>query len=101
MSWLPRATGSSWDWSVLRITDEGLIIDNVAVRPARRGTGLGRGLLELADGEARQAGFGSIYLFTHEEMTENQALYSRIGYVEHDRGSQGDFNLVFMRKPLT
>ena len=86
---------------VLRITDEGFLIDNVAVRPAVRGTGLGRALLELADAEARQAGFDSIYLFTHEKMTENQALYSRIGYVEYDRRSQGDFNLVFMRKPLT
>ena len=86
---------------VLRITDEGFLIDNVAVRPAMRGTGLGRALLELADAEARQAGFDSIYLFTHEKMTENQALYSRIGYVEYDRRSQGDFNLVFMRKPLT
>ena len=86
---------------VLRITDEGFLIDNVAVRPAMRGTGLGRALLELADAEARQAGFASIYLYTHEKMTENQALYSRIGYVEYDRRSQGDFNLVFMRKPLT
>ena len=85
---------------VLRITDEGFLIDNVAVRPAMRGTGLGRALLELADAEARQAGFASIYLFTHEKMTENRALYSRIGYVEYDRRSQGDFNLVFMRKPL-
>lgn len=86
---------------VLRITEEGFLVDNVAVRPAVRGTGLGRALLELADAEARQAGFASIYLYTHEKMTENQALYSRIGYVEYDRRSQGDFNLVFMRKPLT
>jgi N-acetylglutamate synthase-like GNAT family acetyltransferase len=86
---------------VLRVTEEGFLIDNVAVRPAMRGTGLGRALLELAEAAARQAGFDSIYLFTHEKMTENQALYSRIGYVEYDRRSQGDFNLVFMRKPLT
>ena len=86
---------------VLRVTEEGFLIDNVAVRPAMRGTGLGRALLELAEAKARQAGFDSIYLFTHEKMTENQALYSRIGYVEYDRRSQGDFNLVFMRKPLT
>jgi hypothetical protein len=33
-------------------------------------------------------------------MTENLALYSRIGYVEYDRRSQGDFSLVFMRKHL-
>jgi ribosomal protein S18 acetylase RimI-like enzyme len=85
---------------VLAVTDEGFAIDNVAVDPSRRGTGLGRALLEHAEAEARRAGFDSIYLYTHEKMTENVELYSRIGYVEYDRRSQGDFSLVFMRKRL-
>jgi hypothetical protein len=33
-------------------------------------------------------------------MTENVDLYSRIGYVEYDHRSMGDFSLVFMRKQL-
>jgi len=33
-------------------------------------------------------------------MTENLALYSKVGYVEHDRRSQGNFALVYMRKAL-
>jgi hypothetical protein len=33
-------------------------------------------------------------------MTENQALYSKVGYVEYDRRSQGGFSRVFMRKRL-
>jgi ribosomal protein S18 acetylase RimI-like enzyme len=85
---------------VLGVTDEGFAIDNVAVDPSRRGTGLGRALLELAEAEARRAAFDSIYLYTHEKMTENLELYSRIGYVEYDRRSRGDFSLVFMRKQL-
>jgi ribosomal protein S18 acetylase RimI-like enzyme len=85
---------------VLTVTDEGFLIDNVAVHPTHRGTGVGRALLEFAEVEARRAGFDSIYLFTHEKMTENQALYARIGYVEYDRRSQGDFSLVYMRKQL-
>jgi len=85
---------------VLNVTDEGFVIDNVAVRPTERGLGLGKALLELAEDKARRAGFTSIYLYTHEKMTENQALYSRIGYVEYDRRSQGDFALVYMRKRL-
>ena len=68
--------------------------------PSCRGKGLGRGLLEFAEGEARRAGFDSIYLYTHEKMTENLALYSRIGYVEYDRRSRGKFSLVYMRKHL-
>jgi ribosomal protein S18 acetylase RimI-like enzyme len=85
---------------VLRVTDEGFLIDNVAVHPSQRGRGLGKALLELAEAEARQAGFDSLYLYTHEKMTENLALYSRIGYVEYDRRSQGAFFLVYMRKRL-
>ena len=68
--------------------------------PSLHGKGLGRELLQLADAEARRAGFGSIYLYTHERMTENQALYARIGYVEYDRRSEKGFARVYMRKPL-
>ena len=85
---------------VLTVTDEGFLIDNVAVDPSYRGKGIGRGLLEFAEAEARRAGFDSIYLYTHEKMTENLALYTRIGYVEYDCRSQGDFSLVYMRKQL-
>jgi ribosomal protein S18 acetylase RimI-like enzyme len=85
---------------VLAVEDEGFLVDNVAVDPSLRGKGLGRALLEFAEAEARRAGFDSIYLYTHEKMTENLALYSRIGYVEYDRRSKGGFSLVYMRKPL-
>jgi GNAT superfamily N-acetyltransferase len=85
---------------VLTVTDEGFLIDNVAVDPSYHGKGIGKALLEFAEAEARRAGFGSIYLYTHEKMTENLALYARIGYVEYDRRSQGDFSLVYMRKRL-
>jgi len=85
---------------VLTVDEEGFLIDNVAVDPSHRGRGLGRTLIESAEAEARRAGFDSIYLYTHEKMTENLALYSRIGYAEYDRRSQGGFSLVYMRKRL-
>jgi ribosomal protein S18 acetylase RimI-like enzyme len=85
---------------VLTVDDEGFLIDNVAVDPSVRGRGLGRALLKFAEAEARRAGFDSIHLDTHEKMTENLAIYSRIGYVEYDRRSQGEFSLVYMRKHL-
>jgi ribosomal protein S18 acetylase RimI-like enzyme len=85
---------------VLTVDDEGFLIDNVAVDPSVRGKGIGRALLDFAEAEARRAGFDSIYLFTHEKMTENLAIYSRIGYVEYDRRSHGEFSLVYMRKHL-
>lgn len=85
---------------VLVITCEGFLVDNVAVDPAHQGSGVGRALLEHAEAEARRAGFDSIYLYTHEKMTENLALYSRIGYVEYDRRLHGDACLVYLRKKL-
>ncbi len=85
---------------VLTVTDEGFLIDNVAVDPSYRGKGIGKALLAFAEAEARRAGFDSIYLYTHEKMTENLALYAKIGYAEYDRRSQGDFSLVYMKKPL-
>jgi hypothetical protein len=54
----------------------------------------------VAEAEARRAGLDAIHLYTHEQMSENLALYSRIGYVEYDRRSQGGFSLVYMRKRL-
>ncbi len=85
---------------VLAVTDEGFLVANVAVHPSHRGRGLGRALLDFAEAEARRAGFDSVYLYTHEQMTENLALYSRRGYVEYDRRSHGDFSLIYMRKRL-
>ncbi len=85
---------------VVGVTDAGFALENVAVHPSHRGLGLGRALLELAEAEARQAGFDSIYLYTHERMIENLALYAKLGYVEYERRPQGGFSLVFMRKEL-
>jgi ribosomal protein S18 acetylase RimI-like enzyme len=85
---------------VLGIDDEGLFVDNVAVDPAHQGSGVGRALLEHAETVARRGGFDSIYLYTHELMTENLALYSRFGYVEYDRRVHGDACLVYLRKRL-
>jgi ribosomal protein S18 acetylase RimI-like enzyme len=84
----------------LGTTDEGFVLDNVAVDPEHQGTGVGRALLEHAEAAAQRAGFDSIYLYTHERMTENLALYSRIGYIEYDRRPVGEAHIVFLRKRL-
>lgn len=85
---------------VLDTTEEGFLIDVIAVHPTHQGTGAGRGLLELAEREARGQGHASIYLFTNEKMTENRALYARIGYVEYRRDVTPQRTRVYMRKPL-
>lgn len=85
---------------VLDQTAEGFLLENIAVDPVRKGTGLGRALLELAEAEAKRAGFESIYLYTHEKMAENLAGYAKIGYVEYDRRVEAGLARVYMRKKL-
>jgi GNAT superfamily N-acetyltransferase len=85
---------------VLGTDEEGFCVENVAVHPSRQGAGIGRALLRFAEQEARGAGHDSIYLYTHEKMTENQAFYARLGYVEYKRQREDGFSRVFMRKRL-
>src|SRR5438874_11644125 len=77
-----------------------LLLDNIAVSPARQGLGLGRRLLAFAEDEALRRGYREIRLYTHETMVENQRLYASIGYEETGRGSESGYNRVFMRKQL-
>jgi ribosomal protein S18 acetylase RimI-like enzyme len=86
--------------AVLGVDDEGCFVDNVAVAPSHQGIGVGKTLLDHAESAARNAGFDSIYLYTHELMVENLALYSRIGYVEYDRRPVAEASLVYLRKQL-
>lgn len=85
---------------VLGITQEGFLLDVIAVEPNYWSKGVGRIMLEHAEAEAKQQGFDSIYLFTHEKMVENQALYKKVGYVEYDRRLEMGRNRVYMRKQL-
>jgi GNAT superfamily N-acetyltransferase len=85
---------------VLPDTEEGFLLEDVAVDPSHHGKGLGRTLIEFAEAEGRREGFESIYLYTHEKMTENQALYAKIGYVEFDRRTERGLARVYMRKSL-
>jgi len=77
-----------------------LLLDNIAVAPARQGTGLGRRLLAFAEAEAVRRGYREIRLYTHRTMTENQRLYTAFGYEETGRGAEAGYERVFMRKRL-
>lgn len=85
---------------VLGNDDEGLVLENVAVDPRHRGKGIGKALLQFAEAEARRQGFADIHLYTNVVMTENQLLYSKIGYAEYARREENGFSRVYMRKIL-
>ena len=77
-----------------------LLLDNIAVRPDRQGQGLGRRLIAFAEEQARRLGHSEVRLYTHEKMTENITLYTRLGFVETGRGQQAGYDRVFMTKRL-
>jgi GNAT superfamily N-acetyltransferase len=77
-----------------------LLLDNIAVRPDRQGSGLGRRLIAFAEDEAHRLGYAELRLYTHRKMTENIALYARLGFVETGRGHEAGYDRVFMTKRL-
>jgi GNAT superfamily N-acetyltransferase len=81
--------------------DDHLYVENIAVAPSAQGCGLGRALMEFAEQEAARRKLGRMALVTHEAMTENQAIYARLGYVEIERRSEDGYRRIYMEKPLT
>lgn len=81
--------------------DDHLLIENVAVHPSAQGRGLGRVLMSFAEQEAARRGLTRTTLYTHEVMTENQALYARLGYAEVERRAEDGYRRIYMEKLLT
>jgi GNAT superfamily N-acetyltransferase len=79
---------------------DSLLIENVAVHPDAQGTGLGRRLMEFAEQEAARHGLTRIRLYTHEVMTESQAVYARLGYRVDQRATEDGYRRIFMSKDL-
>ncbi len=79
---------------------DAMLLDNVAVAPEGQGAGLGRTLLQFAERSAREAGYERIKLYTNEAMTENIALYARLGYAETHRVEEKGLKRVYMVKTL-
>jgi N-acetylglutamate synthase-like GNAT family acetyltransferase len=77
-----------------------MLLDNVAVHPRAQGRGFGVRLIAFAEQRARAAGLPALRLYTQDIMTENLALYSRLGFVETHRGEEIGLNRVYMTKTL-
>jgi len=86
---------------VLRVTDDGaLMVENVAVHPSAQGQGMGRALLAFAEEQAVERGIGELRLYTHSTMTENIALYTRLGWQRQDPGGTDSYGRVHFTKRI-
>ena len=86
---------------VLLIEEDCLLVENVAVSPAAQGNGHGRRLMEFAEQQAQSQGLSRLTLYTNEIMTENLAIYARLGYRETTRRIEGGYRRVYMEKRLS
>lgn len=77
-----------------------LLVENVAVDPARQGEGIGRALLAHAEAAAREKGISLLRLYTNAAMSENLALYSHLGWRQTERRKEAGFERVFFDKRL-
>ncbi|MEM8760673.1 MAG: GNAT family N-acetyltransferase [Pseudomonadota bacterium] len=76
------------------------VIENLAVAPAAQGQGLGRALLAHGEATGRAAGHVRAILLTNIVMTENQALYTRLGWRETGRRPYKGTQVIDYEKPL-
>jgi ribosomal protein S18 acetylase RimI-like enzyme len=60
-------------------------VDELYVRPAYRGRGLGTHALERAMAECRALGIHALHLEVDHDNPQARALYERLGFVDHDR----------------
>lgn len=98
--WVLEDAGRIVGMVVLEHGPDGFLLDNIAVPPECQGKGHGRVLIDFAEAEARRRGYREIRLYTHVLMTENIALYRRIGFIETHRVSEHGYDRVYMTKQL-
>jgi ribosomal protein S18 acetylase RimI-like enzyme len=88
---------------LIELTEAGdaLHVGNVAVHPGSQGTGLGRLLMDFAERRSILLGLTRLSLYTNEVMTENQAIYTHLGFREVDRHTEDGYRRIYMEKLLT
>lgn len=67
---------------VLSAKGDHIFVSNVAVANAYQGRGFGKRLLEHAQEQARLSSISELRLYTNERMSENLAIYAKLGREE-------------------
>ncbi len=99
--WIDREGGDLRGAIILRPDGDRLWVENVAVHPAAASNGLGKAYLAHAEKRARELGAGEMWLFTHELMAANRAIYLHLGWSEFEPPERFADFLVYFRKPAS
>jgi ribosomal protein S18 acetylase RimI-like enzyme len=81
-----------------------LYLGRLSVLPASRGLGLARKLIAAVEAEARRRGLSGVRLGVRVVLTDNQRLFTALGYVETSREAHPGFDYptsINMRKVLS
>lgn len=77
-----------------------MLLESVAVLPEAAGRGVGKALIRFCEDTAKQQQLRAVQLYTNEKMSDNLAIYPRLGYRETGRRSEDGFRRVFFEKLL-
>lgn len=78
-------------------------VGKLAVAPAYQGKGLARRLVDAAAAHARTLGHRTLQLYARVELTENHAIYGRLGFTPSAYFTHPGFDrptAVIFRRPL-
>lgn len=98
--WVLRSGNALAASLVLIRQPDHLLIESIAVDPAKQGKGHGRQALDFAQRRAADLELVDIRLYTNVLMHENRAWYQRAGFTETHEEQRGDKRIVHMRLTL-
>ena len=85
------------------VSEDDLYFGRLSVVPDARGQGIARRLIEAVEDEARRRELAGVRLGVRIVLTENQRLFTQLGYVEVSREAHEGFDhptSINMRKAL-
>jgi ribosomal protein S18 acetylase RimI-like enzyme len=88
---------------MVKLEEDDLYFGRLAVVPAARGQGIARKLIEAVEDEARRRELSGVRLGVRTVLTENQGLFTALGYIETSREAHEGFDhptSINMRKVL-
>lgn len=95
-----ESDGTVVGFVIWRASGDHVFIDNVAVDPDRAGRGFGRALLAWVEARAAALGIGEMRLYTNARMTENLAMYPKLGWEVTDRRTEHGLDRFYFRKSV-